>query len=787
MRNWEIKKLSIALAILGTFSLAASAQDFSVNIDWNQNQDFQDWWADNKVFGPGSQPINIVDIDFVDPGMDMKTAMSSVGTSIVNRSTINLQQKTDVSLNVSVTNKVHIPNTSEIADNNLGNWIITNTWDQGDIENNITLAHTYVRNAAIFATRTRLEVIGAQATNEGTISITSNIEGLVNADSLFTLTTDNEEPSDEQMQEAPAPDFDSFTWVITPALQVAANLNAFVELMGITAYASDGTDATAINNGTIEITGNFAVIEESSFAIDRFEEFEKEFSNGSTLSLVIDQSQLSSTTDIKAQALAAGLAGVSDEGTVSLINNGTITINADETYLAAGIVADVTGNGRAYASNMGQIDLSEAKGIIRHQFFGSLSDNGQIEIGDWLLDLKDSQGIVPFALRILDENATGKVTFSEDSHLYIVPNQLNGETSALELGTLFGLYDEYGDLTADTQYIDGFFDKVESASNMVDIKVTGDDINHLTATATVNPEKSLGHQSRYQSMAGDLNTLLSLQSLTSLPESLSENGRKLSVIPWYIDYRDSSSMGFDSDGGGIILRAAGCSDQLDAALYLATAKETADSHNQALRSDTKRYAVGGALNYHFNDFINAGIRIDAGIGSGDWTVKDKLGADKTDIDSSYYYAETHIGADIPLTDEQKLGVKAAAGYMSIKQDGFDLNTTGSGTVHYDSDTLSTAVLRAATNWKGTFDIDGYTVLPSVQLGAVYLTDTKFDTSFDFAGYRFKASDELDNFIANATVGIGFSKDNVSLEIFASQQKGSHLSSRTFNARIGYMF
>lgn len=33
------------------------------------------------------------------------------------------------------------------------------------------------------------------------------------------------------MQKAPAPDFDSFTWVITPALQVAANLNAFVELL----------------------------------------------------------------------------------------------------------------------------------------------------------------------------------------------------------------------------------------------------------------------------------------------------------------------------------------------------------------------------------------------------------------------------------------------------------------------------------------------------------------------------------------------------------------------------
>lgn len=196
MRNWEIKKLPIALAILGTFSLAASAQDFSVNIDWNQNQDFHDWWADNKEFGLGSQPINIVDIDFVDPGMDMKTALSSVGTSIVNRSTINLQQKTDVSLNVSVMNKVHIPNTSEIADNNLGNWIITNTWDQGDIEDNITLGYTYVRNGAIFASRTGLEVIGAQATNEGTISITSNIEGLVNADSLFTLTTDNEIPSD---------------------------------------------------------------------------------------------------------------------------------------------------------------------------------------------------------------------------------------------------------------------------------------------------------------------------------------------------------------------------------------------------------------------------------------------------------------------------------------------------------------------------------------------------------------------------------------------------------------
>ena len=125
--------------------------------------------------------------------------------------------------------------------------------------------------------------------------------------------------------------------------------------------------------------------------------------------------------------------------------------------------------------------------------------------------------------------------------------------------------------------------------------------------------------------------------------------------------------------------------------------------------------------------------------------------------------------------------------MGIKQDGFDFNTIGSGLVHYDDDTLNTAVFIATANWNGYFLVDGCTVLPTVQLGVAYLPNTEFGTNFSFGGCRFTAQDELGSYIANATVGIGFRKDNVFLELFASQQNGNDLSSRTFNARIDYAF
>ena len=43
MQYFEIKKLPIMLAILGIFSLEASAQEITIVLDWSQNEDFRDW------------------------------------------------------------------------------------------------------------------------------------------------------------------------------------------------------------------------------------------------------------------------------------------------------------------------------------------------------------------------------------------------------------------------------------------------------------------------------------------------------------------------------------------------------------------------------------------------------------------------------------------------------------------------------------------------------------------------------------------------------------------------
>ena len=789
MKGFELKLLPVALIVCSTFSPVAFGQNFSMTYDWNQDQDYQYWWSNMQAFGPESSEIIFMDSDRVEPTTDLQIGQSSVGTPIVNQATIQLQQVSDVELDVSLDSQVHIANTSEVADNNFGNWIITETWDQEhQIENRLTLAYVYERTSAVIASYIGLASIGTQAINNGTISLSSDIEGYVSASASMTMTSDNQTPSDEEMAQAGIPYYQSFTWRLSPVALAEANFDAYVGLMGITASNNGATEAAAINNGTISIITNFDVIDSSCADFStNIHEFEKDFPNDRTLSLIIN-SQVDAATTVNTQLFAAGLYGVSDEATVSLINNGTMIFDTDEAYSVAGIAAQAVDNGKIFASNMGRIDLSRAAGEAKHQFLGSISGSGQIEIGDWLLNLSDTEGLVPFALEVADgQTTTGMLSFTPNSHLYIAPKNYDGLTTTIEIGTLFGHYDENGEFISDTQYVNGFFDRVESASGMVDLSATGDDINHLTAVATVHPEKSLGHQSRYMAMTGELNSLMSLQALTTLPSRLPEEDWKVSVIPWYIDYRDSSSMGFDSDGGGVILRADTRSGRLDAALYLATAKEQSNSHDHNLQSDTTRFAMGAALNYHLTDLVYTGVRIDGGIGSSDWNARDKIGSDQTDIDSTYYYAEAHVGLDVPITDEQTFGIKVTAGYLGIKQDGFDFNTIGSGLVHYDDDTLHTAVFRATANWNGYFSVDGYTVLPAVQLGVAYFTNTEFDTNFSFGGYRFTAQDELGSYIANATVGIGFRKDNVSLELFASQQNGDDLSSRTFNARIGYAF
>lgn len=183
--------------------------------------------------------------------------------------------------------------------------------------------------------------------------------------------------------------------------------------MGITASNNGATEAAAINNGTISINTNFDVIDSSCADFStNIHEFEKDFPNDSTLSLIIN-SQVDAATTVNTQLFAAGLYGVSDEATVSLVNNGTMIFDTDEAYSVTGIVARAVNNGKVFASNMGRIDLSRVAGEVKHQFLGSISGSGQIEIGDWLLNLSDTEGLVPFALEVADaQTTTGMLSFT---------------------------------------------------------------------------------------------------------------------------------------------------------------------------------------------------------------------------------------------------------------------------------------------------------------------------------------------------------------------------------------
>ena len=121
MKGFELKLLPVALIVCSTFSPVALGQNFSMTYDWNQDLDYQYWWSNMQAFGPESSEIIFMDSDRVEPTTDLKIGQSSVGTPIVNQATIQLQQVSDVELDVSLDSQVHIANTSEVADNNFGN------------------------------------------------------------------------------------------------------------------------------------------------------------------------------------------------------------------------------------------------------------------------------------------------------------------------------------------------------------------------------------------------------------------------------------------------------------------------------------------------------------------------------------------------------------------------------------------------------------------------------------------------------------------------------------------
>ena len=773
----RIRALSLAVFMALAVPMTVSAAQSSQSYDFN-TEEFQDKW-DMSIDLEFPQ-ISFFDMPVVQNFYGVTEYVKS-GPSIylenyINDERIEFNQNADIDIDVRLSAKFNVP----ITEN--GDWKL---FPPLEGESSVwTLAPSYfylVRTDAV-TNVIGLNTLAGYIQNDGEINLSSQIHSQLSAETHMYLTTDNVKPTYIE---------DSYTWEIHPTIESTAYVYADLSLVGMRAQDYLTFGSAAVNNGEITISGLVDRKETtSSYFDDQIGSFEMNFDNDHVLK-VDTAGTVEAHTQWYGSGLAIGLLGFSSTAPVSLINNGSIEITTSEEYTAAAFAASADNVGAVYVSNRGDIDLSGAGTRFKHELYANLSGNGRVVMDDWLLSLDYLNQFVPFAIVVNSERsaeANAKLSFAPQSTLYLKPTESQQLDTDLNLGTLIGTYTDSQTISSDLTHVEGFFSSIEGASHMLDLKWSGADANHLTARLTVNPEKSLGHGSRFMALTSDLNALMTLQALTAPTIKLSEaEGPKVTLKPWYYSLNDRSDLGFNSDGGGLVVSTETQKDGYRFAGYWAVAKESSESDNDFINADGSRYALGLALNYFINDTLSLGLRADIGKNRSDWDFKEKFGSDSETVDSQYLYTEAHTTLSYSITDSQALSATAAVCYLRQKQDGFDVTTLSTGRVSYDEGKSDSFLLKLGAQWDMDKEIDGYQVSTSAGLNTVYLTDSQFDTTFTYLDRRFKAKGEMTDWMSTLGVSAGFTKDRVSLEFAGGYSVGRDLSSLRLNARLSYQF
>ena len=232
MRKLVLKRLPLAIMILmgQSFEITAIAQDFSLQYDWNLNEEYQEWWDSATGYGSVDDFMgNRIQISSIDPINELQIGQTILAPS-TNLTPISLSQSTTIDLNVLLSARLHIENTSQIYDNHHGDWIIDYMlWEEGQDPNlgsSLTFVNLFAKTAELLVSQIGLLSYGTEVTNNSDISISSDVQGKISAYSTMNLTSDNKTPTDEELAQVHAPDFDSFNWELNVATIAAAGLSA---------------------------------------------------------------------------------------------------------------------------------------------------------------------------------------------------------------------------------------------------------------------------------------------------------------------------------------------------------------------------------------------------------------------------------------------------------------------------------------------------------------------------------------------------------------------------------
>ncbi|EJF5838401.1 hypothetical protein M8W81_004483 [Salmonella enterica] len=764
--------------------------EYDKYIDFNTyNGDFNNGWEDLE-YGIGDIAINDATIT-TDNYSNSNTGMASIKKNMVNNSILSTESSYSRDLFAKAGGKLNIPDTHTISGD--GNWLLN-----AGVGEKVTIVPSliYQKNLNVILNATGMSIYGAIGTNNGIVHVKSSLNANIFSGADFVLTSDNKIPTKEELEKL---NYRPVEWKIVPIVNVTTDYYSNVRVIGMQAASLSRDNASAINNGSIFVNGSILSKKEAlvNFANPDIKNFTINTTEG-PLSVEVDSSHVNADTKMTGTALAVGMFGLSGyhdqltgesdnySGVTYLENNGEIKINTTSDFTSSGMAASVEKGGTVIVVNHGDISLSGASGKFKHEFYGQISDNGHLYLGDWIYRPGKADDVVPFALNV-DSGATGKLGFTKTATLYIIPVNSKQVDQNFTLGTMFGLYKNNSNLEADLSYVDGQFRRYDTGSNMLKLHVSGSDMNHMTAKINVIPEHALGHKVRYMTYMSSINSLLDEKTVVNPRRKNVASGWQWSVSPWHSNYSSNAVSAFNGWGNGIVIKGTRHSGSLDTTTYFTIGHEALNSSDQLLSSSSKKFSSGISEQIRLNDILNAGWRIDTGRGFTDWTGHDKFGSDKSSTNSTYTYTEINTGAEISFLDNQFIGGGISAGWLRLYQGGLTFNTPGTGTVKYDKEIINTSLLNASSYWSSNFNVGDYTITPYLSLMGTYITNADYKTKFLYFDRVYTGRGEADNFFTTVATGLGLSKGNVSFRLSGSGRYSSHIAGHSMNAELSWRF
>ena len=806
----------IALAMFCALATSASptfAYSFTHDFAMNETKDYQEFWED---FQYGTSIGNVL-ISTVrresQTYNDATTHLETQGGTLIHSGVI--QDNATDTLSISTTNTVtlHIANTRTIGNvAGIGpNWLIDSGVGEKSFE--FDPSQTLENTLLLTVEKIGMSATGGTAINAGRITLGLDYNASMETITSFTFSTDNIQPSPEEVKDFLNNNFTPLSWDIKPIVTTTSKIAGTIQAIGIQVHDTPRQSAIGINRGNITLSGRFDITEsytQENIKTNGFSRVPilKPGTKEELAHIALDTSNIQSNNVVDLHASLIGMAAASGraqatplrdstrrhpwQGSVLLRNYGDITLVGNDQFFGYGMALVIQNDGKALARNYGKIHLEQIgshKSNQSHALYVEFAgNNATFTLGDWRIDLENVQDKTPIAYYVVAGTPT--IQIDPNATLFVAPTQSDNLDVLITLPELFGYYTRgENDVTFTPSHTLGSgrhntFSHYGTGSEFVTVDTIADTNQAITLAFDVHPEKSFGAQAQATLLTHQILSHLQTKAMIS-PAFATHEGWQWQVRPWYAHENIDIARPVRVDGDGLFIEGLWHQNAWSASFYGAYGNE--DLKSQRLTSDLERWTLGGNIRYQYHPEWSIGLTMQWQHNQGDWFASNRFGQAQTELTSQDYYIAIEQAYQTTVAQHHQWQASYSLGWFTQRFEAYDWTDPALSAINYRPENYQSFLLELKGSYRGQWEIDGYTVGPFVSIGGLWLENDQQRTALTYLAHNYRAKHSLDSFYAHATVGIGMQKDQWSLALYTTQLWSRHANQSQLQGQLTWSF